>query len=64
MRAVLPPELCEWHDRAAWVLEPELVGLFVIEDRVAEADFVLDAPDLFGDAAFGGRWLAVSRAPT
>jgi hypothetical protein len=49
MRAVLPPELCEWHDRAAWVLEPEPAELFVIEDRLAEADFVLDAPDLFGD---------------
>lgn len=49
MRAVLPPELCEWHDRAAWVLEPEPVELFVIEDRLAEADFVLDAPDLLGD---------------
>jgi hypothetical protein len=49
MRAVLPPELCEWHDRAAWVLEPEPAGLFVIEDRLAEADFVLDVPDLFGD---------------
>lgn len=49
MRAVLPPDLCEWHDRAAWVLEPEPVELFVIEDRLAEADFVLLAPDLFGD---------------
>lgn len=49
MRAAVPPELCEWHDRAAWVLEPESVELFVIEDRLAEADFVLDAPDLFGD---------------
>jgi hypothetical protein len=49
MRAVLPPELCEWRDRAAWILEPEPVWLFVIEDRLAEADFVLDAPDLLGD---------------
>lgn len=49
MRAVLPPDLCEWIDRAAWVLEAEPVELFVIEDRLAEADFVLDAPDLFGD---------------
>lgn len=49
MRAVLPPELCEWQERAAWVLEPESVELFVIEDRLAEADFVLEAPDLFGD---------------
>lgn len=49
MRAVLPPELCEWHHRSAWVLEPEAAGLFVIEDRLAEADLVLDAPDLFGD---------------
>ncbi|HEX6152996.1 MAG TPA: hypothetical protein VFZ19_05675 [Solirubrobacterales bacterium] len=49
MRAVLPPGLCEWHDRAAWVLEPESAELFVIEDRLAEADFLLDAPGLFGD---------------
>lgn len=49
MRAVLPPELSEWHDRAAWVLEPESVELFVVEDRLAEADLVLYAPDLFGD---------------
>jgi hypothetical protein len=49
MRAVLPPELCEWNDRAAWVLEPEPVELFVIEDRLAEADFLLDAPNLFGE---------------
>lgn len=49
MRAVLPPELCEWHHRAAWVLEPEPVDLFVIEDRLAEADFVLDAPLLMDD---------------
>lgn len=49
MQEVLPPELSEWHDRAAWVLEPETVNLFVIEDRLAEADFVLGASDLFGD---------------
>lgn len=53
MRAVLPPELCEWEERAAWVLEPEPAELFVVEDRLAEADFVLEAPDLFGD---GGAW--------
>lgn len=49
MRAVRPPGLCAWHERAAWVLEPEAVELFVIEDRLAEADFVLDAPDLLGE---------------
>ena len=48
MRAVLPPDLCGWQDRAAWVLEPEPVDLFVIEDRFAEADFMLDAPGLIG----------------
>jgi hypothetical protein len=44
MRAVLPPELCGWHHRAAWVLQPEAVDLFVIEDRLAEADFMLETP--------------------
>jgi hypothetical protein len=48
MRAVLPPTLSRWHDRAAWILEPESAELFVIEDRLAEADFVLDAPGLIG----------------
>jgi hypothetical protein len=49
MRSVLPPELCEWRRRAAWVLEPRPVELFVIEDRLAEADFVLEAPGLLSD---------------
>jgi hypothetical protein len=49
MRAVLPPELSGWHDRAAWVLEPRSAGLFVIEDRSAEADFVLLAPNVPGE---------------
>lgn len=49
MRAALPPELSEWHDRAAWALEPVPVELFVIEDRIAEADLMLFAPDIFGD---------------
>lgn len=49
MRAVLPPELSEWHDCAAWVLEPRPAELFVIEDRFAEADLMLFSPDLFGD---------------
>ena len=48
MRTVLPPGLCEWHHRAAWVLEPQPADLFVIESRLAEADFMLDAPGLIG----------------
>ena len=49
MRRVLPPDLCEWHVRAAWVLEPDAADLFVIESRLAEADFMLDAPVLIGN---------------
>jgi hypothetical protein len=49
MQAVLPPELSEWHDRAAWVLEPRPAELLVIEDRSAEADFVLLAPSVLGE---------------
>jgi len=49
MRAVLPPDLCAWQDRAAWVLEPEGVDLFIVESRLAEADFMLDAPGLIGN---------------
>lgn len=48
MRVVLPPELSEWHDRAAWVLEPGPAELLVVADRSAEADFVLLAPNLPG----------------
>jgi hypothetical protein len=53
MRAVLPLELCEWHQRSAWVLEPESVELFVIEDRLT----------CVATAGCGGRWPTVSRAP-
>lgn len=49
MRAVLPPALSEWHQRAAWVLEPRPAELLVVEDRSAEADLVLLAPDLGGE---------------
>jgi hypothetical protein len=41
MREVFPPELGEWHERAAWVLEPRPAHLLVVEDRSAEADFLL-----------------------
>src|SRR3954453_11789473 len=46
MRTVLPPDLCGWQKRPAWVLEPKPANLFVIESRLAEADFMLDAPGL------------------
>lgn len=57
MREVLPPELSEWQDRAAWVLEPLPADLLVIEDRSAEADFVLLTPSVPGERC---TWLQIA----